>query len=36
MYAAKFDTFLFGQFFKKIWHVLIHQISWMKNIQSKF
>ena len=35
-YTAKFGTFLLDQFFKKIWHVLIHQISWMKNIKSNF
>ena len=34
MYTAKFELFLFDQFFLKIWSALIHQISWMKNIKS--
>ena len=36
MYAAKFETFLFDNFFFKIDHILIYQISLMKNIQSTF
>ena len=36
MYTAKFETFLFNQTFKKTRRVLIHQIGFVKNIQSKF
>ena len=35
MYIAKFEAF-FKSNFKKLVRVLIHQISLMKNIQSKF
>ena len=34
-YTAKFETFVWSNFLK-IWHALIHQISWMKNIKSNF
>ena len=34
MCTAKFETFLLNQFFLKIGHVLIHQISLMKNNQN--
>ena len=34
MYTAKFETFLI--IFKKVGRVLIHQISLIKKIQSKF
>ena len=36
MYTEKFETVLFDHFFKKIGCISIHQISLMKNIQSKF
>ena len=35
MYTAKFEAF-FKSYFKKLVPVLIHQISLMRNVQSKF